>query len=1237
MSRFIDVQGEDIDSLSPDECARLFDQLLYCDAWRMGEPISEIQTTEQAVPDGGVDARAGRISSSGHVLHGNHWYQIKAGRSFSPWRESDIKKELKTRDGSALKPEILRCFQENGTYVLVCMKTDITVQKNKIAKDIIKRVLKSCGIKDPKVEVWGQGVITNTASQFPSVCMRFRNYGNLLTHAQWSKEPDMRNPLIDDKRQAEAIDKIRQGLHSRVRHIDICGEIGAGKTAMALEATRSPDLSSLVVYNPSPEDLQHARCLDEKRPCILVVDDCGQDGAWKIASRLESAETAQLITISTKCQRIEIDSLQVEAPALDAETLRQIIREDAADNITAGRLSHQCEGSPMMARMFSWALASGLDLLDGPQAKYRVFDKYIGQGGLDPTHLDHRRRILFTISLFKKFGNGSNFKEESDCVCKLVRRIDPNITCAIFQEHVSELRDLGILRGIDTVRVRFPPLHVWMWTQWWKRYANAWGVEMLADMPQSMQDGFIGMFVYASSSEDAVRVLADLFEGPLLEPRHLATGPGSALFVHWAAADPKAALRHLERVLRSDEGLSEAAHRQLFDPEDPGWGQPRPYRSVDGIARGLERIAFNKDLFARAAKMLMRLAEAGESQNEAANSLVSLFVPGIGRISKTEAPPHTRLPLLKEMLRSEKPTLQNLGFKACAAALSVPHSVWVYPGNDFVPDTPGWVPKTWGEWEDAYRMVIDIMLENMDGFSSAGRNECASIMAQHATDITGRVPGISGYVAESLSRIKDIIGKEGMVQLVTNVIAMRGSRMSGEDRRRFERLLSDLIGTSYAERLDTFACTDVLMGGTADQKNARMRELEALAAETDAERLEPELPWLVTKRAKCGVRFGVALAERDEGFALLQRILEAQRAAGPSGDSSFLCGYMSVVCEKDRALWRQTVNLASKDEKTAHVTGHLYWRSGCLDDDGGRHLLELARSGKIGADSLALFACGSAHKRLSDKVVMRWIEHMSGTENPHAVSGALHLFCSRFAQGRAKLAHPEMAVNLLLHDAFLDEQSSALCDPLLGTCWADVATKLKDDAEYSIVFASSILGRMDEWMAKCHPYVVPALDAIGAARPDDLWDVVAKHIAVPLDNKSQAIFAWMRAVDSSGDFLDGVDFAKVCKMIDGNPAELAPLVARWVRPAMSRNSIARNILYRYGSDQKVKDALFGNFFTGSFSGPESRHLEARKKELEDCKGPDDNENVTGWLDGMIDVIDERIARAKTAEERGPHG
>ena len=1177
------VSPHDINRLSPDECARFFADLLYCDARRLEVPIDKIRFTDKTMRDGGIDVSVGRAATPGHVLHGNHFYQIKAGEDFSPWQKKKMSKELLI-DGSALKPEIRRCFEEDGTYVLVCVQKQMTSQQIHKSTQCIRDVAKSCGIKDPKVKVWGQDHIMQATTLFPSVLLRFRDYGNVRTHSRWSDGLG----LIHDKTQNERIEEIRTGIRNGSRHIDVCGDVGTGKTKIVFEATRSRDLSSLVAYCPSPDDLPgvlESHIVNGDLACILVVDDCDQEGKLAVAGRMRSAASVQLITISSECGATEKDVLQVSAPALDAKTLEKIIEGYGADLATARRLSYWCQGIPMMAHVFGWALASGLDTLHGPQAKYKVFDKYIDRGSQDPAHLKQRRRILFTMSLFEKFDNGPDFKE-SDFVCGIARRIDHNITEGIFHEHVSEMRDLGILQGAETVRLRLRPLHVWLWTQWWKHYTSTWDAEMLADMPQSMQDGFIGMFRYAGSSKDAARALGGLFGGPLSKPLHMTTYPGSALFILLAETEPKAALLHLEHVLQSGEALREATYYQRFDPEGPGWGQTRAYRSVESIVRALKAIACRKDLFARAAKMLMRLSEADESQSAPADALASLFTPGIGYISETEAPPKTRLPALKEMLRSEKQVFRNIGFRACAAALSAPDYVFVSQRNDFVPDEPGWVPETRGDLEDAYRNVVDAMLESIDGFSDKDRKECASVMAQRIVDITGRVPRLAGYMADALSGIKDIVGKEEAVKIATSAVGICGKLMSAEDRGKFEQLLEDLAGTSYSDRVERFACMDIIWGYADDPEKERMRELEKLADESDARKLEPELPRLVSKRAKCGGMFGAALAERDAGFALLPGILEAQRAAGPDGAALFLSGYLSVMREKDRGAWRKTMNRISDDEQIVRFMAELYWRSG-LDDSGGRHLLDLTRSGKISSDGLGLFVLGSRSKNLSDQTVLQWIEYMSISGEPDAVAGALRLFHSRFVESSSKLPHPEIAVNLLTHDALLHVKHAGR-DPILGTCWAETAINLKDHAEHSIVFASAILDKMDAWMDKYHKYVVSALDGMGSARPDDLWDVVVKNAASPPDDKTRAFYAWMRMSNSRTDFLDSVDFAKIRKWIDRNPEERAPLVAGWVRPSIVRTGAARKILARYGSDQRVRDALSGSFLTGAYSGLESR-------------------------------------------------
>jgi len=58
-----------------------------------------------------------------------------------------------------------------------------------------------------------------------------------------------------------------------------------------------------------------------------------------------------------------------------------------------------------------------------------------------------------------------------------------------------------------------------------------------------------------------------------------------------------------------------------------------------------------------------------------------------------------------------------------------------------------------------------------------------------------------------------------------------------------------------------------------------------------------------------------------------------------------------------------------------------------------------------------------------------------------------------------------------------------------------------------------------------------------------------------------------------------------------------------------------------------------NFSSEGWSGPESLHLEAKKRELLEFKKGETESNVKRWIDEFVGVLNRRIERARMGEER----
>jgi len=113
-----------------------------------------------------------------------------------------------------------------------------------------------------------------------------------------------------------------------------------------------------------------------------------------------------------------------------------------------------------------------------------------------------------------------------------------------------------------------------------------------------------------------------------------------------------------------------------------------------------------------------------------------------------------------------------------------------------------------------------------------------------------------------------------------------------------------------------------------------------------------------------------------------------------------------------------------------------------------------------------------------------------------------------------------------------------------------------------------------------------------------------------------------------------VDFQNIFDWIDHDPHKRASYITEHIKPELKKeNSLARELLVKYGKDEKVQRSLVANFFTGGFSGSAATHYQNKKDNILAYKETDDNENVRNWIDFYVKSLDEDISREKLREER----
>ena len=1238
MATYFSATPEDINRLSPDSCAQVFGEMLKSEAFEIGIPSTAVTTTYTSVPDAGIDARVKCQSpAGGHLIVGhNPSYQIKAGEEFAPWQPSEINRELfgnKEHKAENLGTETRRCFESGYTYILVCMKIHLTPARQEQALENLKRAVEECGLPTPVVEVWGQDHILTCLNRIPGLALRLngRDHGEVLSHQSWSEQEDMRKPLEIDLEQEDIINKIQSALRSDSTsvHVNVCGETGVGKTRLVLEATRDPELSSLVVYCGSPKLFYNSPLNEIRRNevnAILVIDDCLRDEIWEKVR--EMGTKIKLVTISSEKKRIRYTE-QLDVPPLSEVKIKEIILKYRRDDIIAGRLAQLCGGIPRFAHIVGFdAQNHPDDPLDGADMG-GIFTRYIRYGDEPDSEQTRRMEIvLLTLALFKRFGRGRYFKDESRAVLGLVQKLDSNITPAFFEETIDKLKDRKILQGEETLYPTPIVLHVWLWAKWWKRYRHALDVdEIVNDLPPSLAELFYKMFEYSARSPVAGSTLKRLFgeSGLLHDSAVLKTANGSKLFHALSRADPHTAVRHLEKTMS-----------RWTETELHSFTEGRRY-----VIYGLERIMFEPGLFVKGGRLLRCLAEAENEEwaNNATGTFCDMFSLSTGYLSNTRAAPHDRLPLLRETLCDRNENRRSLGLKACKSALTVKQaSLSSLAHDDFELDVKGWEPVSIMQLQESYQSVITMLCEKIKEFPADAQHTTAKIILDASRSLLRELPGMAEYLIDRISDLRSIAGDEAVLNTIMQVVEFDGEWIGPDAVKKLERIESAIEGRSYAALMKRYVMMDVLVDLLSrNHERSREEKIKELAREsTDAGKLRPHLKWLVTEDAKWGSAFGYELSLQDVNESLLSEILDAQRNTGENGSGFFLSGYLVVIFQKDRNRWNEVMREIAGDEKLRRFLIELSCRSG-ITDEIGMLILDLVRDSRLPAEELTKIVPAFPSKP-SPNVVQGWIGAMVEDGRSESIASALRMFHSLFIRQKVAIHDAKLTLRLLTHDALFEKNSQIITNPLVDHYWKEIAMELiKQYDGKSPLLCNKILENMDPTSMLARSGTLEVLNKIASESPNEVWDMAVRYIGKPLDEQGYAISNWMRggiSASASG-FLEVVDHERVFDWIDGDPHYRAPHIARYAPPILQNGSLVMELLKKYGSDERVGRNLLANFMTGFFSGSAVEYYRKNKEEVLEYKKTEDNENSNHWLDSYLEILDKNIERETVLEERMP--
>lgn len=1256
---FLGVDPQSLTSLSATAATSLFQSLLWCAVRAASIPVSNITISLRTdVADGGVDAEIAPNSLSVQdelLLSGNTSFQLKAGNSAQPWQKAWVTKELfgqarrpaKTALGSAVR----HCLGKKGRYVLVCFGCDPTPAQRRNARRNLESAFRACGYKHPRVDVWGQSTLIGLLQPFPSLALRLANRDELAFQSieSWREQAHMQKPLHLGPEQQKLIQTTRECLRgSSVRHVRLLGEPGVGKTRLVLEAVSVEDLAPAVIYVRDPDEFQRSRLLnallrhDDRSSMILVIDDCPDKECAPIWNALRSrSERIRLVTLDHGPSRSSDEWMRrIDCPRLDGERIKAILSEYVASTFEAGRWAEFCEGSPRVAHAVGDNLRRNPeDILKSP-VEVPIWQRFVhGNSATDGFDAQQKDTVLRHIALFHKFGFEKPVQAEAEFIATLVSEADPAITWPRFQAIVNHYREQRVLQGTATLFLVPRLLHVHLWREYWRNYGTGADVaDLLKRMPDSLFRWFAEMFKYGHDCPACLQEIERLTApgGAFDDPSFLAHGKGTRLLNEMSEAHPEAVLTFLERATRS------------WSPEQVNGFADR----LMDLVWALEKIAIWRQLFGRAANVLLRLGCVGSSgrDSQAASMFCELFAMGFDTFATSEASPLERLPVLRDALRSEDIAVRNLAVKALAQALADhPHSKMVGPEHQGVRPLPKlWAPRTWDEVHAAYRAAWILALEHRRRSQGEERGEIGRMMITAAFAMIqckaledDMIAFLGEVVAEQEFDLRGVVGM---------IAWYRRRRWSGLARKAATALRA-LEARIEGDSLETQIRRTFLLGtwndldrGEGDAYGKKHREkVRKLGKEAllQPEVLRRMLPELLSKPGFALGGFGEALADHDPELSWWQPIAQVLVAARGAANIGLPAGYLDAVFRRAPERWEAVAfeRLAKASEFPLAVP--LIISSG-LTERVLDAICNAVVSGTAAPDSLAGLGWATRWPQISLYRWMNFIEWCVGRDDAVLVCIALDVAHWLFCHGERKPAMPEQPILALLTSPHALDQGNRREAEYQ---WADLAERYGTAfPDRGLELLRSVLEHFGDGnfaVYQKHSLTRKALLPFIRRNPRAAWQVIVPYLEPLHSRRSGSTLFWLGPAfhfDSGPDdcLLSLFDVEDVFGWVERDPAERACEIARacpkTLDPAAG-GEVSRQLLIRYSNLDHVASALSCNFATEGSSGKRSEHYTKKRDRMRQWLQAEREGPVIRWIESQIASLNEQIKDAVIDEER----
>lgn len=1244
-----DVTSEHVSALDPRDFSTLVRKLLSAEAQEYGLPQDGIHvSSEISAPDGGEDARiewSGEPPRTFFLPNRLCVFQLKTGAVSPAKAESEI-----LDSGNHVKPRIRAALEKGGSYLILCSKA-YTKEGIEEREDRIREKLRQHDILtgEKHIQFRDSGQITSWVNSHPSVALWLlrKTHPGLASpfFENWNhwfrREEHFGSRWVDDPRLPGFRDRLRAIVKVPKGVARVVGPAGTGKSRLVLEALDPTEtervsgvrLSDLVLYAVESEAGPHkikeyARNLaNSGKRTVLVVDGCSEEtriGLTNIAKHSDSG--LSLVTISNEISRDAEESENTLLVKGAGYSLVEEIVKSVNPNILEWdrrRIVEFSGESITCARIIagSWD-RKGLTASEDNQPLVR---KFLGHDKQE--EFTSALKVARLISAFDMVAVEASYGDE----LKDVTSLGDSVSTQSFRRVVSDLSRRRVIQksgGFAMLR----PKHIAVdlaeeqWEEWSR---EQWREILVGSLNWRLRIRAARQLAFLDTRPVAGRVVRYICGDRNFwsSPENLAGS--SSILSPLAEIDPRCVVDLLEYVLRA--------------------GSRTQAQNITGNTRRdlvntLARIAFVKDTFEDAARLLFRLAchENENIINSATGQFISLFPI---RGAATETGPEKRLQVIKDLAdecSSNPDTCLSIVVKALLEGAKTSSF-----RRDVGPEIHGsrpslrsWEAETTGEeWkyikECAARLAK--LAKEPDSAGEQARAGLGRYLLNYVLD--GLIEDVESWTYEVKKNHPcwpEALNSFGIL------LQHKKEKLSPVVTEKVKTLVSALGPRSLDDRIQFFLMKMPYVyledGTTAvDSYDQRCRELESLVGELleHGDRLEGLVLELCGSQHSMAQLFGYYLAKQAQDPLCWEKQVMEAFVSVPVNERSLdlLTGYMSGIKERDPERFREFKQQALKSPVLAPVLPGLSRSTGISSEDVGI-MIEALEVGLITHKEMIEWKYGEALSKLRPEEVVPLFDLMLKKEAPLLFEVAIDLmfFYSYGREERLEHLRSQLLLAAGYPSAKKEDAYDQSCAYKYESLMDWIISKGNKDADAREVAITIVRQLADEDLTyDGKKMIAQILSGLLLNFAEIAWPLIGEAI------KENGLKRWKLASILRDEPFAGGKPSPILSVPEdilfgwcyANP-ETGPAFLATAFPVLAERSeetgpeqfhpTIKRLLDEFGESENVLGALAGNIHSFSGWGSEASHLARYREPLRSIenhhKGP-----VRRWARKMLSRID----------------